>query len=387
MRRRGLAFGGALAVVAVAFVLLKLAWVHGTKMPDPVKAAATLQTSWGDPDLQGIWREDLQTPLERDPKFAGRDLLTDQEVEAADKRKALNISRDSRKDRGTEKDVAGAYNAVFQAQRYTSKRTSLIVDPPDGRVPSLTSEAQKRAAETREYLQALLQGTSGGRPGPVSPRRKDSPPYYNVDRMNRVDGPEDRSLAERCMGGGLPSWDGFNRIVQSPDSVSIVYDVGQGQAFQRVIPVNGSPHIASQIRQFWGDSRGRWEGKMLVVDVTNFSPKQDFRGSHENLHLIERWTRLDANTLEYTVRIEDPTLWTKPWTVKVELNRQNEQANRIYYEPRCHEGNYGLGGMLANTRAAEHKFAEGRGPNPATQDNATPGGAEAFEEGAPVPPQ
>jgi hypothetical protein len=205
--------------------------------------------------------------------------------------------------------------------------------------------------------------------------------------MNRADGPEDRSLAERCIGGGLPNWGGFNRIVQSPVSVAILYDVGQGQGFQRVIPVNGSPHLASQIRQFWGDSRGRWEGKTLVVDVTNFSPEQDFRGSHENLHLIERWTRLDANTLEYVARIEDPTMWTKPWTVKVELNRQNDQANRIYYEPRCYEGNYGLMGMLANTRAAERKFAEGRGPDPARQDNATPGGGEAFEDGAPVPPR
>jgi hypothetical protein len=374
-------------VAAVAFVLLKLVSVHGTTMPAPVNAGAALQTPWGSPDLQGIWREDLQTPLERDPKFAGRELLTDQEVAAADRRKGLNVSRDSRKDRGTEKDVAGAYNAVFQSQRYTSKRTSLIVDPPDGRVPPLTPEAQKRAAETREYLQALLQGTSGGRPGPVSPRRNDPAPYYNVDRMNRVDGPEDRSLTERCMGGGLPNWGGFNRIVQSPDAVAILYDVGQGQGFQRVIPLNGSPHLASQIRQFWGDSRGRWEAKTLVVDVTNFSPAQDFRGSHENLRLIERWTRLDANRLEYVSRIEDPTVWTKPWTVKVELNRQNDQANRIYFEPRCHEGNAGLVGMLANTRAAEHKFAEGRGPDPATQDNATPGGAEAFEDGAPVPPR
>jgi hypothetical protein len=111
-----------------------------------------------------------------------------------------------------------------------------------------------------------------------------------------------------------------------------------------------------------------------VVDVTNFSPKSEFRGSRENLHLVERWTRLDADTLEYVVTIEDPTTWTKPWTVKQEMRKQDEQANRIYSEPRCHEGNYGLGGMFQNSRAEDRAFAEGRGPDPATRDNATAGG-------------
>jgi hypothetical protein len=108
--------------------------------------------------------------------------------------------------------------------------------------------------------------------------------------------------------------------------------------------------------------------------VTNFSPKSDFRGSRERLHLVERWTRLDADTLEYVVTIEDPTTWTKPWTVKQEMRRQDEQANRIYFEPRCHEGNYGLAGMFQNSRAEERAFAAGRGPDPATRDNATAGG-------------
>jgi hypothetical protein len=344
---------------------------------------ASLKTKWGDPDLEGIWREDVQVPLQRDPKYAGREFLTDQEVAAADARKAKNVSRDKRQDVGTEKDVAGAYNAVFQSMKYTGRRTSEIVDPPDGRIPPLTPEAQKRAAETRAYLDALLQGTSGGKPGPISPRRYDSPPYYNVDRINRSDGPEDRSLAERCLASEVPNWNGFNRVVQSADAVSVFYDIGQGQGFQRVIPLSTSPHLPSQIRQWWGDSRGHWEGNTLVVDVTNFDPKQNFQGSHENLHVVERWTRLDANTLEYMATIADPTVWTKPWTVKVELNRQEEKPNRIYYEPRCHEGNYGLAGMMQNTRAAEHAFAEGRGPDPALQDNATPGGGEAFEDGPP----
>ena len=131
--------------------------------------------------------------------------------------------------------------------------------------------------------------------------------------------------------------------------------------------MNGSPHLPSSIRQWWGDSRGHWEGNTLVIDVTNFSPKANFRGSHENLHLVERWTRLDANTLEYVVTIEDPTVWTRPFTVKQEFVKQSDQANRIYYEPRCHEGNYGLPAMLLGSRMEEKEYSEGRGPDPATR--------------------
>ena len=199
-------------------------------------------------------------------------------------------------------------------------------------------------------------------------------PVYNTDHLNRTDGPEDRSLAERCLQSGLPDFGGYRRIVQSPGFVAIAYDTGQGQGWQRVIPVTGREHLPGHIRQRWGDSRGRWEGNTLVVDVTNFSPKTDFRGSRETLHLVERWTRLDGDTLEYVVTIDDATTWTKPWTVKQDMSRQDEQANRIYYEPRCHEGNYGLAGMHANTRAEERAFAEGRGPDPATRDYATAGG-------------
>jgi len=145
--------------------------------------------------------------------------------------------------------------------------------------------------------------------------------------------------------------------------------------------VDGSPHLPNHIRRWWGDSRGRWEDKTLVVDVTNFSPKTDFQGSRENLHLIERWTRIDENALEYSVTIEDSTTWARPWTVKQEMNQQNGQANRIYYEPRCHEGNYGLMGLLAGARASEKAFAEGRGPDPSTMCSAGCGtGIEELED-------
>jgi hypothetical protein len=205
--------------------------------------------------------------------------------------------------------------------------------------------------------------------GPPSPRRAEVPPHY-AGRVNRADGPEDRGLSERCMGAQLPDFGSragfFLRFVQSPGSVSIFYDTGQGQGWQRVIPVTDRPHLPSHIRQWWGDSRGRWEGETLVVDVTNFTPKTDFQGSRENLHLVERWTRVDTNTLDYVVTIDDPTTWTKPWTVKLEMARQNDQANRIYHEPRCHEGNYGMTALLAGARVEEKAFAAGRGPDPAT---------------------
>ena len=175
------------------------------------------------------------------------------------------------------------------------------------------------------------------------------------------------------MGALLPDFSGYRRIVQSPDAVSIFYDVGQGQGWQRTIPITDRPHVPANVRQWWGDSRGRWEGGTLVVDVTNFSPKTDYRGSRENLRLVERWRRLDAGTLEYIVTVEDPTTWTGPWTARQELIIQDGQANRIYYEPRCHEGNYGLPAQLAGSRVEERAFAEGRGPDPATRDTATSG--------------
>jgi len=290
-------------------------------------------------------------------------------------------------ERGTELDVAGAYNSVFMSMKRTGRRTSLIVDPSDGRVPSLTPEATQRAAADREFRLALLQATetcknkstacAGGKYDPTpSVRRADALDRYNTGRMNRHNGPEDGSLADRCLSGNIPEFGtayggSFRRIVQTPNGVSIFYDVGQGQGFQRNIVMNGSPHLTGRVRQWHGDSRGRWEGDTLVVDVTNFSTKTDFMGSRENLHLVERWTRTGPDTLQYAVTIEDPTVWTRPWTVIEEFRRQNDKENRIYYEPRCHEGNYGFPSLLLAARLADKAHAEGRGPHPATHDNAT----------------
>jgi hypothetical protein len=174
--------------------------------------------------------------------------------------------------------------------------------------------------------------------------------------------------------GGLPEFGAFaggsfRRIVQTPGGISIFYDVGQGQGWQRNIVMTESAHLPASIRQWYGDSRGRWEGDTLVIDVTNFSPKTDYQGSRENLHLVERWTRTGPSTLEYAVTIEDSTVWTRPWTVKQEFTKQSEQENRIYYEPRCLEGNYAFPSLLHAARIADLDFALGRGPDPATKDN------------------
>ena len=368
-----------LAVVLAAVVGL-LTWAPA---PAAVQAQAIV-TAWGEPDLQGIWTDPYTTPLERPARFADQDVFTDAGRAALDEQRSAHPRRDAREGVGTDRDVRGAYNAVYMSIKPTGPRTSLIVDPPDGRIPPLTAEAEARTTAQREFRLALLQATAtcrddepacaGWQYGPPSPLRAERSPYYNTARLNRNDGPEDRSLSERCMGAGLPDFGGYRRIVQSPGAVSIFYDVGQGQVWQRTIPVTDRPHIPSTVRQWRGDSRGRWEGATLVVDVANFGAKTDVRGSRENLRLVERWTRLDAETLEYIVTVEDPTTWTRSWTVRQELILQDGQANRIYTEPRCHEGNYGLPAQLVGSRVEEQAFAEGRGPDPATRDTATGGG-------------
>jgi len=350
------------------------------------QASTEGRTPWGDPDLQGIWTDPYQTPLQRPSQFANKEFFTDEERTKLDEQRAGIPRRDQRVERGSERDVAGAYNAVFQSVRPTGKRTSLIVDPPDGRMPALTPDAAKRNDAERDYRLALLQATetckskdaacAGGKYGAPSPRRAEMPPFYNIGRTNRNDGPEDRSMTERCMGAVLPDFGGYRRIVQAPGSVAIFYDTGQGQGWQRIVPLDRGPHLPTSIRQRFGDSRGHWEGNTLVVDVTNFSPKFGFQAAREGLHLVERFTRVDAGAIEYAVTIEDAGTWARPWTVKQELVRQNEQANRIYYEPRCHEGNYGLPTMLLGTRVEERAFARGEGPDPATKDTATDFGNE-----------
>ncbi len=345
------------------------------------KTGPALKTPWGEPDLQGIWSRDVDIPLQRPAKYGDREFLTDAERAELDRRIADIISRDStetRRLRGTERDVNAEFSqAPFTMHLPVGRRTSLIIDPSNGRIPPLTPDGQKARALLREFQLALLQPTSackqqlpgcaGGKYGPVSPRRNQTPPMYlssgGGGAINRADGPEDRSLSERCLAGTLPdfgSWiGGFSRIVQSPGAVSILYDMNAGQGRPRQIPITTAPHLRANVHQWWGDSRGRWEGNTLVVDVTNFSPKSEFQGAHENLHLVERWTRLDADTIEYLVTIEDPTIWTRPWTVKQELKKQSDGRESDLLRAAVPRGEFRTAGITAR-RASRRARVRGR---------------------------
>jgi hypothetical protein len=375
MTRRHLVF--VLTTVMLAGSALVLVADQSRTSTSATAAGAAFRTPWGEPDLQGIWNGETLTPLERPARWADKPVLTPAEARAVEEWVESSPGRDDRSLRGTERDVAGAYNDHWNPPRtsLSDGRTGLIVDPADGRIPPMTPEAEKRTREVREYLRALLDGTARGRPGAaISPRRNEPPPTYNIERMNRSDGPEDRSTMERCFGAPMPIYErAMYRIVQSPGQVGIYVDFGQGQGFMRTIPVDGSAHLPSKIRVLHGDARGRWEGDTLVVSVANFTNKTDFFGSRENLRLTERLTRVSQDRINYRVTVEDPTTWTRPWTFEMPWLLQPARPNQVY-ESTCQEGNYGLLGMLANTRAAERLFKAGKGPDPATQDNASGGG-------------
>ncbi len=394
MGDRALRSAGIAAFAVVAAISVSLPPASAQAPAASVAAGPMLKTPWGEPDLQGIWTDENDTPFQRSPKYANQEFFTDAQRAEFDVERSALRGRDARGQLGSEADVAGAYNAVWGGRKRTGRRTSLIVDPPDGRIPPLTPQAEKIAAADRDFRLALMRATqtcklqlpgcAGGKydPTPAVSRRDEPPPRYNVARMNRHDRPEDGALADRCLTIGLPEFGAgngggsFRRIVQTPGGISIFYDVGQGQGWQRNVVMNGGPHLPAGIRQWFGDSRGHWEGDTLVIDVTNFSPKGDYRGSRENLHLVERWTRISPTTLQYVVTIDDPTVWSRPWTVMQEFTRQSEQENRIYYEPRCVEGNFGFPAMMKAARQEDREFAEGRGPDPLTKDNAS-GGADS----------
>ena len=376
MKRRRLGSFGVALTQAAVLTVFPLAAV-------PAIGQSTGATAWGHPDLEGIWLDVYDTPLERAPELGDREFATAEERAARDDARRIDPGRNRRGPRGSPQDVSGAYNGVYTSVKPAGPRTSLVVDPPNGRIPALTPEAQREEDIKREWRVMLMRNTptceqqapgcEGGEYGPVSPRRFDVPPFYNTLRMNRHDGPEDQSLGDRCMLGATPDFNGHRRIVQGEDAVAIAYDTGQGQGYQRIVNLNGD-HPPGGVRLRHGDSRGRWEGDTLVIETTNFSSKFPFRASSVNRKLIERYTVVDADTLSYEVTIEDPTVWTAPWTVRQELKRQSGQQNRIYYEPRCHEGNYGLAAMFIGHRILEQEFDEGRGPDPFSLDTTTGGG-------------
>jgi hypothetical protein len=282
------------------------------------------RTPDGKPDLQGNWSFATVTPLERPADLAGKATFTQQEAEEY-ARRAVERNDSDRRTPGTSGDVALAYNN-FWYDRGTStvgtRQTSLIVDPKDGRLPALTAEGQRAAGKRAEI------------------------------RGHNTEGPEERSLAERCLlfNAGPPLLPGpYNnnlQIVQTKDYVVIanemIHDV-------RIVPLDGRPRLSTQMRNWLGDPRGRWEGDTLVVESTNFSDKTAVRGTDRNLHLIERFRRIDANTLQYEFTIDNPSAFTQPWTVSLPMTRFDEQI----YEYACHEANYAMEGMLKAARMAD----------------------------------
>ena len=287
------------------------------------------RTPDGHPDLQGVWTNSTLTPLERPPQFADKPVLSAAEAAAFEKQSLTEGNRD-RRDGGAEADVGRAYNELFfdrgdKLARVDGQiRTSMIVDPPDGRIPALTPEAQKRQEATRQQA-----------------------------RLHPADGPEDRSLAERCLfwaTAGPPMLPGpYNnsyQIYQTPGYVTIFSEMIHES---RIIPLDGRAHLPASVRKWTGDSIGRWEGDTLVIDTTNFTDKTRFRGSDENLHIIERLTRVAPDTINYRFTIDDPTAFTRPWTAELPFLASTGRV----YEYACHEGNYALADILKGARAQE----------------------------------
>ena len=291
------------------------------------------RTSWGDPDLEGVWsfNDDVSTPFERPDELAGTEQLEDEELaELLKERERRNVERAP--------TIGGETGAgpVHWYEFWNSKstRTSRVIDPPNGRVPALTPEARQR--------QAALAATRRGR-GPA-------------------DSWEDRNLSDRCLGRGVPgtivtpgSYGNILRIAQAPGYVAIVHEMVHDT---RIIPLDRRPHVGQGLRQFLGDPRGHWEGDTLVVEVTNFSNKVDFRGSRDTLRLVERFTRVTADMVSYEVTVNDPQTFTRPWKISVPLKRDPEQAEVFEYA--CHEGNYAMRNILSAARAAERDAANTR---------------------------
>jgi len=329
---------GALAgVLALAQTPAPAPKATAAKSKAATKAAPSLRTPWGDPDLQGTWFVMYDVPLERSAANAGKEFLTDEEVAAADKKKGLDPGRNARS--AGAQDVSGAYNAVFNSILKTGKRTSMVIDPPDGKIPPLVAGAQGA-------------GRAGGRGGAPAGAGGRGPGGAN-------DNPEFIAQSPRCLGVPMPflplntafAQGTVMQIVQSPKSMAIYMEDDHAGGGNRAIFMDGRPHAPSNLKFYLGDSRGHWEGDTLVIETTNFS--QGFRGSSiETYKMTERIRRVDANNLRREITFEDPKTWTKPWTVLIEMGKSDDHRHMIF-DSACHEGNYGMTGILAGARAEE----------------------------------
>lgn len=339
MRRR---YRGSLAALAASIAIASLAstGIAGqTQSSAKTTTWTPTRTPWGEPDLQGIWTIETLTPLERPQEFAGREFLTEQEAAALEARTVA-----SRVDTPPRAGDPGTYNQ-FWFDRGTkvvpTRRTSLVVDPTDGRIP-WSSEGQANRGRLAQRPQ-----------GPF-------------------DSWVDLDTGERCLTDGLAmvplqSYNMNYHVLQSPG-----YLVIQHEMFHdfRIIPTDGRAHVGSGIRQWLGDARGRWDGNTLVVETTNFADKTSYRwstpwrASRPTLRLVERFTRTNADTIDYRVTIEDPTMFARPWTAAVPMSKNQAErgvtAGRLY-EYACHEGNHSMFNVLGGARAAERVAAGSTG--------------------------
>ncbi len=325
-------FSTSVSALVIVLGVVTLLPAPAVAQTDGAEAWTLPRTPWGEPDLQGIWDFRTMTPLERPEELAGKQVLTDDEAAEYEAERVASLDKDLRTEDGltAEDDVRRAYNQFWWDYGTTlteDKRTSLIVDPPDGRIPLLTPAAQARV-DLREE----------GRRRPAR-------------------GPEDRSVGERCILGfnaGPPvnpsAYNNNIHIFQIPGSVVILVEMVHDV---RVVPMDGRPHLPDHIRQWKGDARGHWDGETLVVESTNFTDKTSVRGSGPALHLTERFTRVGAETLLYEYTVDDPQSFTAPWSAAIPM----QKTEAPMFEYACHEGNYGMFNLLAGARAQE-KAAE-----------------------------
>lgn len=328
------------AIVGFALIAIEAASEEPQVPVAPVRAVATRadnwtgpRTPWGDPDLQGIYTSATYTPLERPAEFAGKEFFTAEEAAAFAQKSLKGLFDQSA-------DAIHYDDAIWQSeatpQGLSSLRTSLVVNPPDGRIPPLTPEAQQRVSARNE-----------------------------ARRRSPADGPESRLLSERCIVWRhegppmlVPVYSSIYQIVQSPGYVAILQEMTHNV---RVIPLDGGAPLSPEIRQYGGDSRGRWEGQTLVVDVANFNDRTDFRSAanirSEALRVVERFTRVDNTTILYEFTVNDPKTFTKPWSGEFPLM----ETKGPVLEYACHEGNYGFANILSAARAEEAAAARPAG--------------------------
>jgi hypothetical protein len=323
--------------IVLAAGIVALAIAHAETVGQSTRTAPRMP--WGDPDISGLFTTDdeLGVPFERPVQFGDRQLVTAEEfnqrqaqaerLEEAD-REAVVVPRQNAEGG----PVAGGTGppAHWIERGKPSRRTSLVINPPDGRIPFLNDEARRRgaaaAARTPEGI--------------------------------AFNGPEDLDKYDRCITRGFPHvifptiYDNTSQIVQGPGYVSIRYEMIHDA---RVIPLDGRPHLSPSIRSYFGDSRGHWEGDTLVVDVTNFAKNAGYRGATTNLHVVERFKRTDASTVHYEMTIEDATTFSRRWTASLDLKKDPRQLQVPEYA--CHEGNYAMFNILSGARADEKAAA------------------------------